>query len=167
MRSGALALRRRRRDGIASGLRPDAWPARPGRWRSDTANWYGHSRSNYFKVKDVEAFKAWAMDLDLQVDTNGEGLFVAFGDSEGWWPSGRWDEDAQEHIDVDFAAELQRHLADGEVVILMTTGAEKLRYLTGHAVALHADGRRLDVDLDDIYDKVLSAFGVKPTSATY
>jgi len=98
------------------------------------ANWYGHSRSNYFKVTDVSAFTAWASGLGLQVEDNGAGLFAVFGDSEGWWPSGRWDEDAQEHVDVDFPAELQSHLAAGEVAILMTAGAEKLRYLTGHAV---------------------------------
>jgi hypothetical protein len=131
------------------------------------ANWYGHSRSNYFRVKDASAFTAWASGLGLQVEDNGEGLFAVFGDSEGWWPSGRWDEDAQEHIDVDFDAELQGHLAADEVAILMTTGAEKLRYLTGHAVALHADGRRLDIDLDDIYEQVCLHFGVEPTHATY
>lgn len=49
----------------------------------------------------------------------------------------------------------------------MTTGAEKLRYLTGYAFALYADGRRLDVNLDDIYDKARAEFGVQPTQASY
>lgn len=131
------------------------------------ADWYGTSRSNYFKVRDVEAFKTWASDLELEVWNNGEGLMAIAGDAEGRWPCERWDEDRQEHMAFDFGAELQGHLTEGEVAILMTTGAEKLRYLTGHAVALHADGRRLVIDLDSIYAKVRAKFGMEPTRAIY
>ena len=131
------------------------------------ANWYGQSRSNYFKVKNASAFKAWANALHRQVWSDGDELFALADNSEGFWPHERWDEEAEEGIDCDFGVELQGHLADGEVAILMTTGAEKLRYLTGYAVALNADGRRLDVNLDNIYDKVRAEFGVHPTQVSY
>lgn len=31
------------------------------------ANWYGSARSNYFRVKDRDAFLAWAEELGLTV----------------------------------------------------------------------------------------------------
>ena len=133
------------------------------------ANWYGQSRSNYFKVKNVAAFKAWANALHLHVWSDGDELFALADNSEGFWPRALDCKagEAEEGIDCDFGAELQGHLADGEVAIPMTTDAEKLRYLTGYAVALNADGRRLDVNLDDIYDKVRAEFGVQPTQVSY
>lgn len=43
------------------------------------ANWYGHSRSNYFKLKVAPAFKDWAKALDLEVWRQGGDLFAMAG----------------------------------------------------------------------------------------
>ena len=130
------------------------------------ANWYGTSRSNYFNVKDEGAFREWAERRDLEVLENPSGLFGVAPSSmseDGSWPSYDCDEDCE----IDFQAELIEHLAEGQVAIIMTIGAEKLRYLTGYSVALAWDGRRISVDIADIYDKVETEFGVKPTAAEY
>ena len=130
------------------------------------ANWYGTSRSNYFNVKDEGAFREWAERRDLEIFTNLVGQLAVAPSSmseDGSWPSYDYDED----FEIDFQAELIEHLAEGQVAILMTIGAEKLRYLTGYAVALAWDGRRISVDIADIYDKVETEFGVAPNIAEY
>lgn len=130
------------------------------------ANWYGTSRSNYFKVENEEAFREWAESRDLQVLERPDGLFGITPSSmseDGSWPSYDYDND----YEIDFQAELIEHLAEGQVAILMTIGAEKLRYLTGFSVALAWDGRRISVDIADIYDKVEVEFGLQPTVAEY
>ena len=130
------------------------------------ANWYGTSRSNYFKVENEEAFREWAERRDLEVLENPSGLFGVAPSSmseDGSWPSYDCDDDCE----IDFQAELIEHLAEGQVAIIMTIGAEKLRYLTGYSVALAWDGRRISVDIADIYDKVEVEFGLQPTAAEY
>ena len=130
------------------------------------ANWYGTSRSNYFNVKDEGAFREWAERRDLEVLENPSGLFGVAPSSmseDGSWPSYDCDEDCE----IDFQTELIEHLAEGQVAIIMTIGAEKLRYLTGYSVALAWDGRRISVDIADIYDKVETEFGVAPNIAEY
>ncbi len=130
------------------------------------ANWYGTSRSNYFKVKDGGAFREWAERRNLEVLEDRRGLLGVAPSSmseDGSWPSYDDDDDCE----IDFQAELIEHLAEGQVAILMTIGAEKLRYLTGFSVALAWDGRRMSVDIADIYDKVELEFGVVPTAAEY
>ena len=38
------------------------------------ANWYGHARSNYFRVKDREKFEEWTKSIgDLEVIEDDEG----------------------------------------------------------------------------------------------
>ena len=130
------------------------------------ANWYGTSRSNYFNVKDEGTFREWAERRDLEVLEDPSGLFGVAPSSmseDGSWPSYDCDDDCE----IDFQAELIEHLAEGQVAIIMTIGAEKLRYLTGYSVALAWDGRRISVDIADIYDKVEVEFGVTPTVAEY
>ena len=130
------------------------------------ANWYGTSRSNYFNVKDEGAFREWAERRDLEIFTNLVGQLAVTPSSmseDGSWPSYDDDDDCE----IDFQAELIEHLAEGQVAIIMTIGAEKLRYLTGYSVALAWDGRRISVDIADIYDKVEVEFGLQPTAAEY
>ena len=130
------------------------------------ANWYGTSRSNYFNVKDEGAFREWAERRDLEIFTNLVGQLAVAPSSmseDGSWPSYDDDDDCE----IDFQAELIEHLAEGQVAIIMTIGAEKLRYLTGYSVALAWDGRRISIDIADIYDKVEVEFGLQPTAAGY
>lgn len=131
------------------------------------ANWYGTARSNYFKVKDAEAFKVWAAQFDaieLWDDERGFGL----GDTdEGYWPSSVYNDETGEDRDIDFVHELSEHLTEDSVAVLMSAGAEKLRYITGYAVAVNHKGELVEVSLDDIYELATAKFGITPTSATY
>ncbi len=125
------------------------------------ANWYGTSRSNYFRVKDPDAFLAWtklrglnAFTKPLQPD-----VFAVYPDDsgdDGSWPSYDLDSDTE----IAFEAELALHLAKGEIAVLMQAGAEKLRYVNGVAIAVNAKGRIVALTLDDIYGKAARSFRV-------
>lgn len=131
------------------------------------ANWIGSARSNYFQVKNEAAFREWAGKRDLHVmeGTKGEPPEPSFGvyseDEYGGWPS--FDQELEDETGdgrIDLASELATHLKDGEVAVLEEVGAEKLRYLTGVAVAINHTGKIVVVSIDDIYLKAADEFGV-------
>lgn len=140
------------------------------------ANWYGFGRSNYFRVRDVEAFKNAVDDLDVEVITdevkNDAGqVEVLFGllardSNSGGWPSSRWDEEAEDWVDIDVAEIVAEHLADGEVAIFQEVGAEKLRYVTGRATAINNKRERREISIDGIYD-LAKDLGPNVTKALY
>lgn len=133
------------------------------------ANFYGTARSNYFQVKDADAFEAWAAGLDVTVMTNVDGKFGIFAANtdDGCFPSVYAPEDVDEDYPLGIAEELAKHLADGEVCVLMEAGAEKHRYITAWAVAFDNTGKQVSVHLSDIYEKAHEAFGVDTTDASY
>lgn len=115
------------------------------------ANWYGVARSNRFKVKDVDAFKEDLSGLELDITVE-NGLILLFSDTEyGSWPSGYFCDEEDDFLMIDLEGIIQEHIVDGEVAILMEVGNEKLRYVTGTAVAISSD-RVERISLDAIYD---------------
>jgi len=131
------------------------------------ANWYGTARSNYFRVKDAEAFVQWAERRSLGVlkTERGADIFaIHSGDStgDGSWPSYDMDEDTE----IDLVRELAEHLPKRQVAVLMEIGAEKLRYLTGVAIAVNHKGRVVQLTLSDIYCKAARAFRVAESEIT-
>jgi hypothetical protein len=133
------------------------------------ANWYGSARSNYVRVKDVEAFNAWVATLPgvELVEKEGKFALLAGRDNDtGGWPSFR-SASNDEDEEIDLAAEIAAHLAPGEVFVYCECGAEKLRYLTGWATAVKDTGEMLRVSIDDIYSLVEERWNCTPTTATY
>ena len=132
------------------------------------ANWYGLSRTNYFKVKDERAFLAWASTVpEVELIDDGRGHYGFYTNGEGQWPCCRYEGTGSTCSDFDFVEELADHLSEGEVAILITVGHEKARYGTGYAIAVRSDGKILDVNIDDIYALVHGTWGIEPTRAEY
>jgi len=121
------------------------------------ANYYEQSRSSYFKVKDKAAFQAFldrfcgAVEMiEDEKDKNRVGFLAPEGIPSEW---GVADADGmEESVEVDFVGELAGHLADHEVLIIVGNGYEKMRYLTGFAVAINNKGERRQVTVEDIYE---------------
>jgi hypothetical protein len=129
------------------------------------ANWGGMSRSNYFRVKDEAAFRAWAEDLELVVVADAQGRLGFYSNADdGGFPSWRYKEDQEEEQAVDLVAELGEHLEDTEVAVLMSAGHEKARYVSGYAVALNSEGKHVSFSLFDIYEKAAEIFRVDVSS---
>ena len=116
------------------------------------ANYYEQSRSNYVKVKDKEAFRAFMERfggaVEMIEDDKGRVGFLA---QEGIPSTFMPDDSGSEAEEVDFVSELAGHLADHEVMIVMGTGYEKMRYLVGYAVAVNNKKERREIDLAQIY----------------
>lgn len=138
------------------------------------ANFNGTARSNYVKVKDVAAATAALEPFGNEIHKHPDNAdYIAiFG---GCYDTGIFlttmEDDDGDDIELDFAAWAQEHLAPGQVLVLMTAGAEKQRYVSAWAEAHTWDGRsvavRLDTELDNLIRSVL---GLDPDSvapATY
>lgn len=134
------------------------------------ANWYGSARSNYVRVKDREKFLDWAQSLpDVEV-VEQEGTFALLARGEyGGWPSFRSRDDREDQEDeaIDLAAEIAIHLAPDEVCIFQEVGAEKLRYLSGSALAVNSAGETLQISINDIYALVYECWNLSPSEASY
>jgi hypothetical protein len=122
------------------------------------ANYYGIGRTNYFRVKDEAAFREAVEGLSgMTLRTRSESdLFMLMDDNPdggGWCvlPKGADGEADWDAEYVDIADFLAAHLADGEVAIVMESGHEKYRYVTGWAIAVNSRGERKCVSIDDIY----------------
>jgi len=131
------------------------------------ANYYCSARTNYFRVKDEAAFKAWAKQHELEVIASEQqaGLFALHPNSDdGSFPT--YDCDTDEEID--FVVELGSYLTENSVAVFLEAGAEKLRYINGCAVAVDAKGDVLRISLDDIYQLAENRFpGKEVTRAEY
>jgi len=134
--------------------------------------WIGTARSNYFRVKDPEAFRVWAESLGLDVfdriDHQRERRYcIAAAEGDGWPLSTGRGEDWRK---IDFIAELAQHVKPGDIVVCTEAGAEKRRFITGEAVAFRvgfAGVERLKISLNDIYDLAEREWGMRPNEAEY
>ena len=130
------------------------------------ANWYGAARSNYVKVKDIEALKKTLEPWPISVcEENGRVCLLSEEEVCGGWPDIGYDGN---EIEVLFSFEnyVCPHLVEGEILVTKEAGAEKLRYITGRAVAYNCDGDSVVVDLDDIYSVAAEKFDVEFSSIT-
>ena len=120
------------------------------------ANYYANCRTNYFKVKDNDAFElAMAPIPDIEVIiTPGTMEYCILGNNEDGrgWPVWIQGVESDTEIEIDLPNMVAEHLQDGEVAIFMEVGNEKLRYLNGYATAINNKGERRDIGLNDIYD---------------
>lgn len=145
------------------------------------SNYYGTARSNYVKVKDMEGLKTSIEPWDISMhSTAADPNTVCFLDTHpdgGGWPN--WlmfykaglDEDGNEcevEDDVEFDVQkiIMPFLQPGEVLVMMEAGAEKYRYVSGHASAHHTDGRSTWLNLSSIYAQAAKEFGVDKAMIT-
>lgn len=133
------------------------------------ANTEYSARSNYFHVRDKDAFTEWAKkrELTIEVSSSDETMFAIFPIYGGWHEWNDEDENG-EFTEIDMAEELSKHLIDNEVAILQQVYNQKLRFLGGISTAVISDGSRLDIDIDDIYKMVKDKFpNMAVTEAEY
>ena len=123
------------------------------------ANYFAQARTNYFKVKDPEAFIAHMNHYNVTVIArtleSGESLYGFIDDNADGagldWSS--WDERTDEETDIPWVPILASHLAEGHVAIVMEVGWEAYRWLNGYAFAVNHLGEAVEVNLMDIYER--------------
>jgi hypothetical protein len=135
------------------------------------ATYTSSARTNYFRVKDVNAFNKWIKQfsgLETIVQERQGTVGILFDDGV---PTYRWgtiegDEIDFNEVEIDFMEELALHLADEEVAVLQEVGAENLRFVNGYAIAVNNKGERRDISLENIYD-LAKELGSNITRAEY
>lgn len=137
------------------------------------ANFYGQARSNYFAVKNEEAFRTAIAELPVRMieKKNEADDITLFGfldaDDEGQadvWSV--WDEVKEEQVEVDWSEFFKTHLADDWVAVIISVGWEKYRYFQGDVVAFNNKGESKTINLDHIYE-IVGDLGGKVTHASY
>lgn len=130
------------------------------------ANYYAIGRTNYFAVKDAELFKKKIAPIVesncgeiWEEQQNGQTVYaIGFGEDSGF-PSSFYDEESGDDVyEIEWEYLLAEHLADGWVCIIQEIGWEKLRYLTGYAVAFDNTGKRVGVNIGNITDLAKQTF---------
>jgi hypothetical protein len=132
------------------------------------ANYYASCRSNYFNVKNDEAFieaMSAVPSIELCRTKNGFAILGSCPDGSGW-PSWAYDEETDTDIEIDLPDIVSKHLVDNDVAIFMESGAEKLRYISGWAEAINNKGERKSISLSQIYD-LAAELGTSVTHAEY
>ena len=122
------------------------------------ANWSGTCRSNYFRVKDEPAFLAMLEKFDIEL-LRKDDMFSFISDNEYGSVPDFWDEDKPEDDPISIIDLIGEHLAENSVCVIQESGAEKARYVTGHATAIAWTGEITSISLNDIYAKAQEEFG--------
>lgn len=132
------------------------------------ANYYATCRTNYFDVKDKDAFLSALSGVpDIEVDEGNQGFVILGCNTDGaGWPQWVWDEDTNEDYEIDLPMIVAEHLADDSVAIFMEAGAEKCRFIIGYAEAINNKFERETISLGDIYQRARS-LGSNVTPAEY
>ena len=136
------------------------------------ATYTSTARTNYFRVKDVDAFNKWIKQftgLEKIVHETQGTIGILFDDGV---PNVRWKtelikgEEIESEVEIDFMEELGLYLADEEVAVLQECGSENLRYVNGYAIAVNNKGERREISINKIYD-LAKELGSKITRAEY
>jgi len=121
------------------------------------ANYYAHCRTNYFKVKDPNAFSEALLDVPDIMFEESDGAFMIWGNNPdgAGWPTMIFNDETNDWDDFDLPLFVADYLADDSVAIFMEVGYEKIRYLVGYAIAVNSKGETRDVSIHDIYEKAV------------
>lgn len=134
------------------------------------ATYYESARSNYFLVKDIDAFKqelesVKSLDIEIQKRDNKDYVCL-LNKNENGFPWDAYDDILGEYVELDWESIFAKHLQDGSVAIVMGAGAEKLRYIHGYAIAFNNKGETKMLHLTDIY-KLAEELGTDIQKAEY
>lgn len=108
----------------------------------------GNSDDGFFPSESRDMVLVDEDGLPVQVDADGEPLDESL---------------VADEVAVEFSIgeHILPYLAEGEVLVVVSSGAEKMRYVTGYAEAfciVDGEVRHVSVDIDDIYGLASQAF---------
>lgn len=128
------------------------------------ANWYGNARTNYVRVKDVEALRNFLDGFSIQIHvhpTHPDFVMLSPHDlsDSGGFEMSSYNEDDEE-INLCWASDVAPHLCEGQVLIINEVGWEKLRYLSGSVGVVTWDGREEWMSLGKFAEEALGRLQV-------
>ena len=115
------------------------------------ANYYGFTRTNYFRIKNEEAFKEYINtlattdgDFELWTKEDNNETYYAFGGNGSLY--------SIENDEEDIYQKLSEYVHQHDAIIITEVGYEKLRYLTGVSMVITQKG----YEVVDLYDASLN-----------
>lgn len=138
------------------------------------ANYYASARTNYVHIENLEGLTL-ALDpfeIIIAPSEDQQGLYCFLADSDsGGWPSVTYMHDEDTEVEFSFENSIMPYIKEGECLVTIEVGAEKLRYLEGYTVAYVRHGDKVkhtSIHLDNIYKKAQYELGcVDITQANY
>ena len=135
------------------------------------ADFYGTSRSNFVRVKDIDAAIADLEQFGNQVQRHPsapDAIMVSGDDYSGMFSNYYIDDEGRD-VSLEWSDWCSKHLKEGQILVLVSAGAEKLRYVSAWAEAYNHEGKYIGVNLDTAIDKLIEQeFGdVKYASPCY
>jgi len=134
------------------------------------ANFYATARSNYFTVKDLNAFREALEPVSIEIRERENGTVMihpySCSDYGGWPGPDYYDEQRDEDVPFDVIDVIQEHITDNECAVLIQVGNEKLRYIEGIAWAITSNDVET-ISLDDIYELASKMVTSDVTRAEY
>lgn len=127
----------------------------------------GAARTNFFKVEDLEGLKKALEPFEIKIVAHGliEDFVYLHPETEDHsWPSYvtiENEEGEDEEIEFAFEDSVMPFVSEEAVVVAMSVGAEKLRYLSGYAFAFVRKGEevlREQIFLSEIYERAAKKF---------
>lgn len=118
------------------------------------ANYYAHTVSNYFRVRDVEGFREDLIERDAQdlfEYKDGRFCVATHGDLYSYVDN---EEECMEYDCDDFCKLIQFWIKDSEKVFISSVGNEKLRYLGASCTIIEKD----DIKYYDLFDMMSKEF---------
>lgn len=143
------------------------------------SNWNGNARTNAFRVKNLDAFKAalsTAVGDGIKLeDGKLEGTVILLsntddGDFPRWQINHNEGDPAFDDVEFNVLRFIAEHLQEGEVAVAMCAGSERQRYVSGWAGAINHKSESVSIVLDDIYQLAVDKLSASPahlTAATY
>ena len=139
------------------------------------ANWHGTSRTNYVYVDDIDLLKETLAPFDITIDVSNDGVMFSSRESDsGSFPSFVYvqhDDQEDKELVFDWKEHVMPYVKEGEVLIVMSVGAEKYRYVTGYSEAYVRKGtdiQSIGLDIGEIYELASEELGILPrTRAEY
>jgi hypothetical protein len=133
------------------------------------AEWEGKARTNEVTVIDMEGLKNALIPFEVIIHERDDNkvVFLPPKNSNGDFYYSVENEDTGENIEFNWQSFVMPYIKEGEVLIVMCCGAEKLRYITGDSQAYFRNGDKVDsfgINLYDIYDLVKVKFNVQSVS---
>ena len=128
------------------------------------ADFLATSRSNYVIVKDVQAAVDSLKPYDIPIHrhpTNENAIMLTGCDANGTFNSSYLGESEENYVNLaEWAA---THLVEGQVLVLVSAGAEKLDYVSAWAEAYTWKGEAITVNLLDVlFSRIQSDLGIPP-----
>lgn len=141
------------------------------------SSWYGTSRTNYVQIINLDGLREFLKQCDLNIGqhSSSSDMFAFFaGDmsEDGEWPVFYTveipdpedpDSTLEEEREFDFATDIMPFVAEGQVLVVMSAGAEKQCYVSGYSEAFIRKGedvQSVSLNLNDIYALAAKTFKV-------